>query len=234
MGLATLVSMPAVSSPDRADPLDSLMFSPPITPIHAESRVVRADQVQAICNSTAQQKRVAAWLKARRVTILSVDQTGLALHYYAQGIDTMTQADLLWEGLPRRADSLQALVDHAITRCHATGRPIRRLTIAGHAGLPGCAAFGGTNHDCVFKGRLSAYQRLQLVRLRPYLARDAEIELRQCTTGSGKEGQALLTALHQLTGAAASSYLSDFHFGDSAAYPRVLVDAKGYRVVGNR
>lgn len=85
--------------------------------------------------------------------------------------------------------------------------------------------------DCTFRGKLTSYQRKQLTRLRPYLAEDAQIELRQCGTGSGKEGQRLLTAIYETTGAATSSYLADFHFGDAANHPRVRVGPKGFEII---
>lgn len=165
--------------------------------------------------------------RANGGAILDPKQGQLTLHFYVQAIKPLTLADRLWEGLPQRADSMQQLIDHAITRARTTSQPIDHLIIAGHAGLPGCCAFGGTLDDCVFEGRLTTYQTQQLARLKPYLARDAQIELRQCRTGSGKQGQQLLTRIYQTTGATTTSYLADFHFGDSNAHPRIRVGANG-------
>ncbi|MFN3165881.1 MAG: DUF4347 domain-containing protein [Phycisphaeraceae bacterium] len=206
-------------------------FAPPVVHLPGEARVIDADRLGALCDDAGQHALLSRWLAERGVAVLDRRGPGLALHYYAQGIDAMTRIDRLWEGLPREAESLQDLVDHAITQAREQGKPIRHLVIAGHAGLPGCAAFGGTLDDCVFDGKLSDYQRRQLARLRPYLADDAEIELRQCVTGRGREGQRLLAALHDVTGAAASSYLADFHFGDSANHPRVRFDANGLKII---
>lgn len=200
-------------------------FYPPVVPLERERLVARQGVLDAVCTNAASRGAAERWLSARGVAVLG--GPGLTLHFYAEGIDTMSRIDLLWAGLPRRAASLQDLVDHTIRSARASGRPVRHLIITGHAGLPGCSALGGTLDDCTFEGRLNPYQRQQLARLRPYLALDAEIELRQCVTGSGKEGQDLLTAIHHATGAAASSYLADFHFGDTAAHPRVRVDAQG-------
>lgn len=207
-------------------------FAPPVVYLPGESRVIDAVHLAAICDDAEQHALLSRWLAERGVAVLDRAGPGLTLHFYAQGIDAMTRVDRLWEGLPREAASLQDLIDHAITRSCEEGRPIGHLVIAGHAGLPGCAAFGATLDDCVFSGKLSDYHRRQLVRLRPYLADDAEIELRQCVTGSGKEGQRLLAALHEITGATASSYLADFHFGDSANHPRVRYDENGLKIVG--
>lgn len=209
----------------------SRRLSPPVRHLPDERRVIRSAQLDAITSDPAQRTATEAWLAERGAVALSTDQPGLTLHYYANGIEAMTLRDQLWEAMPRRADTMQALIDHAIARARAQRRTIAHLIITGHAGLPGCCAFGGTLDDCAFRGELTLYQRDQLQRLRPYLADDAEIELRQCTTAQGKPGQALLTAIHRATGAAASSYTGDFYFGDSASHPRVLVDADGPSVI---
>ena len=226
--LVLFAALSAVAEPaDRAERLAEIQqaFDPPVVRLRNEGRVVDASVLATLYGENTHQRQAAErWLTRRRAVILNNDQPGLTLRFAADGIEAMTLADRLYEGLPRRAESLQSLIDHAITQARQQRRPIRQLIIIGHAGLPGCAALGSTLDDCVFKGKLSAYQRRQLVRLRPYLADDAEIELRQCVTGSGKEGKRLLTALHQVTGATASSYLADFHFGDSANHPRIRVD----------
>lgn len=226
--LASAGAAPArAQAPKTAD--IQRLFDPPVVRLVGESRIVRSAQLDAVCPDRDGRAVLEAWLTNHGVVVLNEGQAGLALHYYVEGIEAMTVADRIWEGLPRKADSLQALVDHAITHARTEHQPIRQIIITGHAGLPGCAALGGTLDDCVFNGNLTGYQRRQLIRLRPYLADDAQIELRQCVTGFGKEGQRLLTALHDLTGATASSYLSDFHFGDSAAHPRVQVNEEGLR-----
>lgn len=207
------------------------MLSPTPTPLPDESRVVRADEVTSDCGTPAGQAAAIESLKAQGVAVLDTRQPGLELRYFVQGIETMTRVDRLWERWPREAESMQGLIDESITRARQAGRPIQRLVLIGHAGLPGCAAFGGTLDDCVFKGRLTRYQRQQLARLIPYLAPASVIELRQCATGSGEEGQRLLTAIHELTGSTAVSYLADFHFGDSAAHPRIRVDQDGVRLL---
>ena len=209
-------------------------FVPRVTPLEHEDLVLRSTFIDALPGWASHVLIAAkAWATSGGV-ILDLEGPGLTLHFYAEGIERMTLTDRVWEGLPRRADSMQDLIDHAITRSRATGRPIGHLIIAGHAGLPGCSAFGGTIDDCTFGGKLSGYQRRQLTRLRPYLAPHAEIELRQCVTGSGKEGQRLLTAIYEITGASTSSYLADFHFGDAANHPRVRVGPAGYEVVKPR
>lgn len=207
------------------------MLNPKVVALPNESRVIHADRVRLGVANPEDRQAALRWLRLQGAVVLEDDTPGLELNYYAQGIEAMTRADLIWEGLPKRADSLQMLVDDAITQARQAERPIHRLVIIGHAGLPGCAALGGTLDDCVFKGRLSAYQKRQLVRLRPYLAQDSEIELRQCVTGFGEQGQRLLTAIHQLTSATAISYLADLHFGDSAAHPTIRVDHDGVRLL---
>lgn len=214
--------------PARGGGLD-LLIPPEAELIPGESRVIRSGVLDRLIADSAGRMLVERWLVRGGAIVLNDDQPGLDLHYYAQGIEAMTPTDRLWERWPRRADTIQQLVDQAITQARTTRRPIARLTVTGHAGLPGCAAFGGTVDDCVFRGQPSAYIRSQLVRLRPYLADDAEIELRQCGTGAGIEGTRLLLAIHRLTAARTSSYLSDFHFGDSAAHPRIVADHAGIR-----
>lgn len=204
-----------------------LAFEPSIQPVAYESRIIDRQWIKAVCEGPQQQAIVRAWLDRRDTLVLDRSHDGLTLHFFAEGIKAMTPADRLWEGLPRRADSLQDLVDHAIRRARGSRRPIHKLIITGHAGLPGCSALGGTLRDCTFEGRLSPYQTRQLSRLRPYLCDDAEIELRQCGTGNGPEGTALLRSIHIATGAMVSSYLSDFHFGDSAAHPRIQFSDRG-------
>ena len=207
------------------------MFVPKVTPLPHEDHVLRSALIDALPGRTSHHLIAERLWTMTGGVILDLDGPGLTLHFYAQGIEKMTLADRMWEGLPRRADTMQDLIDHAISRSRTTGQPIAHLIIAGHAGLPGCSAFGGTIDDCTFRGKLSGYQRRQLARLRPYLARQAEIELRQCVTGSGIEGERLLTAIYEVTGASTSSYLADFHFGDSASHPRVRVGPKGHEVV---
>lgn len=207
------------------------LLNPEATRLPGEAQVVRSDQITPACGTEAGREAVIDWLESTGVAVLDAEGPGLVLNYFAEGIEAMTPADRVWEGLPKRAESMQMLIDDAITRSRRSGRPIDKLVIIGHAGLPGCAAFGGTLEDCVFKGKLSNYQRQQLVRLRPYLGQGSEIELRQCVTGSGKEGQRLLQAIHELTAAAVTSYLADFHFGDSAAHPRIRVDGDGVRLM---
>lgn len=202
-------------------------FDPPVIRMANEQRVIRAQALETICSTPEQASEVSAWLARRGFTVLHTEQSGLTIHLFAEGIEKMTPADRVWEGLPRQATSLQDLVDHSITRARSAGQPIGHLIVTGHAGLPGCSALGGTLDDCTFNGRLTGYQRRQLRRLQPYFTPESEIELRQCVTGSGKEGQRLLTAIHQTTSAAVSSYLSDFHFGDSAAHPRIRIDREG-------
>lgn len=235
MGLLPGLSAGAQEPIDPADRLPPELrekLLPQAVPLEHEDLVVRSDLIDAMPGHLGvKEKLVRAWADGGGV-VLDGDRPGLTLHYYAEGIEAMTLADKLWEGLPKRADSMQALIDEVIGKSRSTGRPIGHLIITGHAGLPGCSAFGGTIDDCTFRGRLSAYQREQLARLRPYLAADAEIELRQCGTASGEEGQRLLTAIYEVTGAVTSSYLADFHFGDSAAHPRIRVGASGYEVVG--
>lgn len=231
-----LLGLPARAQ-EPIDPADRLppelreKLLPTAKPLENEDLVIRVALVEALpgwfgVRDTLQR----AWVADGGV-LLDTSEQGLKLHYYAEGIKAMTTADKLWERLPRRADSMQQLIDEVIGRSRSTSRPISHLSIAGHAGLPGCSAFGGTMDDCTFRGVLSPYQRDQLARLRPYLASDAEIELRQCGTGSGKEGQRLLTKIYQITGASASSYLADFHFGDSAAHPRVRVGPNGLEFI---
>lgn len=235
--LGLLIVCPAqAQNEDRQAQIEQTrqQFDPPVVRLADEVLTLRARTLQGLCPDGPRRETVARWLIRRGAVILDDGQADLTLHYFAEGIAAMTATDRAWEGLPRRANSLQDLVDHAITRSRAEARPITTLIITGHAGLPGCAALGGTIDDCVFEGKLTDYQRRQLVRLRPYLASDATIELRQCVTGSGKEGQRLLTAIHQTTGAAAVSYLADFHFGDSAAHSKVRVDREGFTFVKPR
>lgn len=209
-------------------------FSPYVVPLPNETLVIGSGQLDAICKTPTARRTIDRWLTQRGGIVVNEGHAGLELRYFAQGIEKMTLGDRLWEGLPTPAKSLQSLVDSAISQARETRQPINRLVIIGHAGLPGCAALGGTLDDCVFEGKLSDYQRRQLIRLRPYLARESEIELRQCVTGKGPQGQRLLTAIHQLTGASATSYLADFHFGDSAAHPLVRVDGEGLKIIPPR
>lgn len=226
-----------LASADEQDPAERLpaelreKFVPRIVPLEHEDRVLRSAFIESLPSHAALRSiATRVWTSSGGV-VLDMDGPGLTLHFYAQGIENMTLTDRVWEGFPRRADTMQGLIDHAITRSREAKQPIALLIIAGHAGLPGCAAFGGTIDDCAFRGRLSGYQKRQLARLRPYLAIESEIELRQCVTGSGKEGQRLLTSIYEITGAATSSYLADFHFGDAAAHPRVRVGDKGFELV---
>jgi len=235
LGLLAVLPEGALAQADPADRLPPELrerFVPEVTPLRNEDRVARSSWFDALPIGERWRQRAQRWWSARGGVVLQLDEPGLVLHFYAQGIKKMTLADRVWEGLPKRADSLQALMDEVIGEARDTGRPIRHLIVAGHAGLPGCSALGGQMEDCVFRGRLSTYQRQQLARLRPYLAPDAEIELRQCGTGSGKEGERLLTAIYQVTGAATSSYLADFHFGDADRHPRVRVGANGFEILG--
>ncbi|MEM1353446.1 MAG: hypothetical protein AAGC44_06665 [Planctomycetota bacterium] len=151
----------------------------------------------------------------------------LTLHVYVEGIDRVARSDWVWEGMPRRMASMQDLIDTAIRRCREAGRPLSMLIITGHSGIGGTAAFGSTLDDCVFRGRLSAYQRDQLARLRPYLADDAVIELRQCSAALGNEGTRLLTQVHQASGAAVTGYFGDFYFGKTNQVVKKQVDEQG-------
>lgn len=214
-----------VDPADRLPPELRERFIPTVERLAGEEWVVRSAWLNALPPSFRR------YWEAWGGVVLDVESTGLTLHFYAEGIKAMTLADKVWEGLPKRAKSLQHLVDDAITRARSERQPIRRLIIAGHAGLPGCSALGGQMEDCTFRGVLTTYQREQLARLRPYLARGAEIELRQCVTGSGKHGQRLLTAIYETTGVATSSYLADFHFGDANNHPRVRVGPDGFKIV---
>ncbi len=229
-----LIAMPvAQAQQDPADRLPAALHErlvPRVTPLKGESLVVRSSFIKAMPLRGLGLGLFQVW-QAGGGVVLDEDEPGLTLHFYAEGIDAMTLADKLWEGLPKRAKTLQHLIDETIGQARTKRQPVGHLIIAGHAGLPGCSALGGTMDDCTFRGRLTTYQRQQLARLRPYLAADAEIELRQCVTGSGKEGQRLLTAIYETTGAATSSYLADFHFGDAANHPRVRVGSRGFEIV---
>jgi len=234
-GLLAVLPSGVVAQTDPADRLPAELreqFVPRVEPLANEDRVVRSAWFDALPGGAGWRAKARRWWEARGGVVLDLDEPGLVLHFYAEGIKKMTLADKLWEGLPERADSLQALMDAVIGRARETGRPVQHLIVAGHAGLPGCSALGGQVADCTFRGVLSTYQRQQLARLRPYLAPGAEIELRQCGTGSGKEGQRLLTAIYETTGAATSSYLADFHFGDANNHPRVRVGAEGFEILG--
>jgi len=240
--IGVFASISAFAQPDNAPPHDppptlaqvQRRFGPAVVRMAHERRVIHADALTRLCENPEQQARVQQWLVQHGIVVLNSDQGGLTLHYFAEGIETMTPADRLWEGLPVRADTLQQLVDHAITQARQTGRPIGHLIVTGHAGLPGCAAWGGTLDDCTFRGELTGYQRLQLRRLQPYLAPDAEIELRQCATGSGARGELLLRSIHHITGVTASSYLGDFHFGDSTNHPRIRFSDEGVSILSVR
>lgn len=216
---------------DRLPPELRELLLPTVTTLEGEDRVVTSSLIEALPGGGRFGSIARGVWSAGGGVVLEDDRPGLVLHYYAEGIKAMTLVDKVWEGLPRRAESLQALIDEVITRARTERRPIGQLIIAGHAGLPGCSALGGQMEDCTFRGRLTTYQRKQLTRLRPYLAKDAQIELRQCGTGSGKEGQRLLTAIYETTGATTSSYLADFHFGDAANHPRVQVGPRGFEIV---
>ena len=239
-GIAVVMGLLPWLPADAQEPIDPADRLPPelrekllpqAMPLEHEGLVVRSSLINALPGTLGIKARLVRVWEDGGGVVLEGDRPGLKLHYYAEGIEAMTLADKLWEGLPKRADSMQALIDEVIGKSRSTGRPISHLIVTGHAGLPGCSAFGGTMDDCTFRGVLSAYQRDQLARLRPYLAVGAEIELRQCGTASGEEGKRLLTAVYEITGATTSSYLADFHFGDSAAHPRIRVGVNGYEVV---
>lgn len=236
LALAVVLGVPMHAQPqadlaDRLPPEIRERFVPSVAPLKHESLVARSALFDVLPGNASMRATMRSRWQAWGGAVLNTDERGLTLHYYAQGIKAMTTVDKLWEGLPKRADSLQSLMDEAIGRARSTGRPIDHLIIAGHAGLPGCSALGGTLEDCTFRGVLTGYQRRQLARLGPYLASDAEIELRQCGTGSGDEGRRLLDAIYQATGVATSSYLADFHFGDAANHPRVRVGPEGFEIV---
>lgn len=216
---------------DRLPPQLHQRMVPRVTPLPAEHLVLRSTLVEAMPVGKGFGLHVFRIWQAGGGVVLDDDGPGLTLHFYAEGIESMTLADKLWEGLPTRAKSLQHLMDTTIGTARAKGQPIGHLIIAGHAGLPGCAAWGSTMDDCSFRGRLTTYQHQQLSRLRPYLASDAEIELRQCGTGSGEEGRRLLTAIYKVTGVKTSSYLADFHFGDAANHPRVRMGPDGFEIL---
>jgi len=166
------------------------------------------------------------------LTVLREDpDQPLTLHVYVEAIDPITRADWLWEGMPRRCDSMQDLIDTAIQRCRTTGRPLSKLIITGHSGVGGTAAFGSTLDDCVFRGRLSPYHRDQLARLRPYLANDATVEIRQCTAALGEDGTRLLTQIHQTTGATVTGYFGDFYFGKTSKIVKKQVDHRGVMLI---
>lgn len=182
--------------------------------------------------AAARYRDLARVARALDVVVLRHDPADpLTLHVYVEGIDVLARSDWLWEGMPRRCDSMQELIDLAITRCRATGRPLSHLIIVGHSGVGGTAAFGSSLDDCVFRGRLSPYHRDQLARLRPYLADDAVIEIRQCTAALGNDGTRLLTQIHQASGAAATGYFGDFYFGKANAIVRKQVDQHGVALV---
>ena len=232
--MTTLLALPTLAEqPDRRQQMldAAARFEPAIQRLDDERRVVRTAALDAITRTPAQRMAVERWLTRRGAVVLDRAQPGLDLHFHADGIQAMTPVDLIWEGRPKRAKSLQHLVDTLITRCRETRQPIGHLIIVGHAGLPGCCALGETLDDCVFRGILTGYQKRQLNRLRPYFANDAQIELRQCTAGKGKEGILLLKTLHRVTGAAASSYEGDFYFGMSSSHPRIIADDKGVRLI---
>lgn len=234
LGLLIAVPLGVQAQQDPADRLPPELHQqmvPRVTPLPDEQLVARSTVIDAMRVDKGFASHLLDIWQANGGVILDDRRPGLTLHFYAEGIEAMTLTDKLWEGLPKRSKSLQHLMDEAIGKARKARQPIAHLIIAGHAGLPGCSAWGGTMDDCTFRGRLTTYQRQQLARLRPYLAADAEIELRQCGTGSGKAGQRLLTTIYDITGAAASSYLADFHFGDSAAHPRVRVGADGFEIV---
>ena len=237
LGLLIAVPLRVQAQQDPADRLPPELrqkLVPKVAPLPDEHLVARSAFIDAMWVGKGFAPHLFDLWQANGGVILNDRGPGLTQHFYAEGIEAMTLTDKLWEGLPKESKSLQHLMDESIGKARKARRPIARLIIAGHAGLPGCSAWGGTIDDCTFRGRLTTYQRQQLARLRPYLAADAEIELRQCGTGSGKEGQRLLTTIYDITGAAASSYLADFHFGDSAAHPRVRVGADGFEMIKPR
>ncbi|MFK7790215.1 MAG: hypothetical protein AB8C95_12080 [Phycisphaeraceae bacterium] len=226
-----------LSTSAQQDPADRLppelhkRLVPRVTPLPGEHLVARSAFIDATPVGKGYGSHLFNIWQAGGGVVLDAGRPGLTLHFYAEGIEAMTLTDKLWEGLPTRAESMQHLMDETIGQSRKARQPIAHLIITGHAGLPGCSAWGGTMDDCTFRGRLTTYQRQQLTRLRPYLASDAEIELRQCGTGSGKAGQRLLTAVYEITGAATSSYLADFHFGDAANHPRVRAGADGFEIL---
>lgn len=218
------------------------LAGPPVLAQAREARVLRHEQLLAYAQSFAPDAETAAagyrdlhrLATALGFAVLRDNGQPLTIHVYCDAIEPLAAGDKIWEGLPRRVDSTQHLIDLAIARCRATGKPLARLIILGHSGVGGTGAFGSTPDDCVFRGRLADHQRQQLARLRPYLAEDAVIELRQCSAGQGHEGTRLLEQVHAATGAAAESYFGDFYFGKTDREPRKRVDAEGVRVIRPR
>ena len=228
--IAVLIPCPSSAQPESQEPQAQpvrLNTGPAVIRLPGERLVVDHATLEALAETPGQASAARRWLVGRGWAVLDGGRPGLVLHYHADGVEAMSAADLLWEGLPREAVTMQAMVDEVITRCREAGRPIARLTVTGHAGLEGCAAWGRTLDDCTFRGELTPYQRGQLRRLRPYLAGDAVIELRQCTTAGGQVGLNLLHAVHEASGAAAVSYPGDFPFGQSEGATRIRVDEQG-------
>ena len=196
-----------------------------------EARVIHQSTLEAIAgladDSTlrgAAAQALAHWLTRYHFVVLETrpggdraapTTPGLVVHVHAPAIEAMSRTDLLWEGRPRPAHSLGRLIDYVIFSARDQGRPLQRLIITGHAGLPGCCALGSRLEDCVFNGRLSPHQAQQFRRLRPYLADHAVIELRQCGSAAGKAGDRLLASIHEAAGCSVVGYPHDFRFGFS-------------------
>lgn len=195
-----------------------------VRPLRHESRVIRAHWIQDPAHTQA----CAGLLSRYGFAVLDQEKPGITLHFHAPAIEPMSWVDLLYEGRPATAHSLGRVVDQAIAQARDQGVLIERITLTGHAGLPGCCALGARLEDCVFNGRLSETQTRQLRRLRRYLAEDAVIELRQCTSAAGDEGTALLTAIHRAARCTVVSYVGDFRFGFSGRATIKRVDAEGH------
>lgn len=194
-----------------------------VRPLRHEGRVFRAAWIP----DPAHHQACAGLLSRYGFAVLDASRPGVTLHLHAPAIEPMTWRDLLYEGRPDTADSLGQVVDLAITRARDGGVFIERITLTGHAGLPGCCALGARLDDCVFDGRLSDVQTRQLRRLRPYLAEDAVIEIRQCGSAAGDAGTALLTAIHRAARCTVISYVGDFRFGFSGRAAIKRIDTEG-------
>lgn len=243
-GLLALLAFPATAQ-DRPEPVGpartGVNFHQPVAQprpgeryvLHHHRLLVHARKFNPPPDDPAPAYRdLARIARALNLTVLRDDPADpLTLHVYVQAIDPLTHTDWLWEGMPRRADSMQHLIDTAIARCRTTNRPLSQLIITGHSGVGGTAAFGSTLDDCVFRGRLTPYHRDQLARLRPYLADHATIEIRQCTAALGEDGTRLLTQIHLTTGATATGYFGDFYFGKTGEVARKQVDQHGVALV---